>query len=361
MEVHIATPPDDASEKIGAHGFSFHPISMSRSGVNPLREIRTFGAIVRLLRSVRPDVLHSVAIKPVLYGGLAARLVRRPAVVSAIPGLGSIFTKQGFLANGMRRIVAAMYAQALRHRRSKVIFQNPEDLRRFVDVNNVVASRNAVLIRGAGVDLKCFRALPLPTGIPLVLFASRMLRAKGVEEFVGAAELLRKKDVAARFVLVGEPDVGNPWCIARDALAAWHRGGVVEWWGRRDDMPDVLRQSYMFCLPSYYGEGVPKVLLEAAACGRPLVATDIPGCREIVRPGANGILIPVRDCGALADAIHSLLRDRARAEAMGQRSREIAEGEFSVELVVEQTLELYEELLVGDEDITIHHRRDTTT
>lgn len=345
MDVHIATPADAASKRISAHNFSFHPVPMSRSGMNPLREARTFGVIVKLLRSLRPDVLHTVAIKPVLYGGLAARLVRQPAVVSAIPGLGSAFTKQGLLASVARMIVGVMYAQALRHQRAKVIFQNPEDLRRFVDAN-IVTSLDSVLIRGSGVDLLRFRPSSLPTGVPIVLLASRMIRAKGVEEFVAAAEQLRKSGVVARFVVVGEPDEGNPWRITRDALAAWHRAGVIEWWGRHDDMPQVLSQSYLFCLPSYYGEGLPKALLEAAACGRPLVATDIPGCREVVRPGENGFLVSVRDVDALAEAIRALLEDRSRAAAMGQCSRQIAEAEFGIERVVNQTLSLYQELLV---------------
>lgn len=344
MDVHVATPADGASPTIGAHGFSFHPIPMSRSGANPLREIQTFGEIIRLLRSVRPDVLHTVTIKPVLYGGFAARLVRQPAVVSAIPGLGSVFTQNTFLASSVRRIIRTTYALALRHRRSKVIFQNPEDQRWFVEAG-IIASADSVLIRGSGIDLTRFRASPLPIDVPMVLFASRMLRAKGVAEFVAAAERLKQRGVSARFVVVGEPDEGNPWCIPRETLAAWHRAGAVEWWGRRDDMPDVLSQSYMFCLPSYYGEGLPKALLEAAASGRPLVATDIPGCREIVRPGVNGILIPARDADALACAIRTVIEDRTLAAAMGRRSREIAELEFGVERVVEDTLRVYEELL----------------
>lgn len=344
MDVHIATPADDASPKIGAYGLSFHPITMSRSGVNPLREAQTIAAIVRLLRLVKPDIVHTVTIKPVLYGGFAARLVRQPAVVSAIPGLGSVFTAHGFLAQCARRIIAAMYAHALRQRRVKVIFQNPEDLGRFVD-GNIVAPSDSVLIRGSGIDLQYFRASPLPAGVPVVLFASRMLRAKGVEEFVGAAERLKYKGVVARFVLVGEPDEGNPWCIPRTTLDAWHRSGVVEWWGRRDDMPDVFSQSYVFCLPSYYGEGLPKVLLEAAACARPLVATDIPGCREIARPGVNGILVRPRDVNTLADAILTLIENRPMAVAMGRCSREIAEQEFGIERVADDTLKVYEELL----------------
>lgn len=344
MEVHIATPADKLSAKIRAEGFPFHQIPMSRSGANPLRELRAFGAIIRLLRSLRPDILHTVAIKPVLYGGLAARLVRQPAVVSAIPGVGSVFTKEGIKADIARTLIAATYAQALRHRRGRIVFQNSDDLRRFVD-GNIVVPRNAIVIRGSGVDLKKFQASPLPAEVPVVLFAARMLRAKGVEEFVQAAERLRRRGVVARFVLVGEPDDGNPWCISRETLTAWHGSGVIEWWGRRSDMPEIMSQAYMFCLPSYYGEGLPKVLLEAAACGRPLVATDIPGCREIVRPGTNGILVPVRDADALADAIRTILQNRPLAVAMGLRSRQIAEQEFDVRQVTAETLSVYQQLL----------------
>lgn len=343
MEVHVATPPDGGAAKITAAGFSFHPVPMSRSGMHPVREAKSFAAVVKLLRWLDPDVLHTVAIKPVLYGGLAARLVGQRAVISAIPGLGSIFIRRGLAARGVRTLITYTYVRALRHQRSRVIFQNLDDLNKFVD-GKIIKRSDAVLIRGSGVDLAHFRASPLPVGVPMVLLASRMIRAKGVEEFVGAAERLRKRGIIARFVVVGEPDEGNPWRITRDTLVTWHRAGLIEWWGRREDMPDVVSQSYLFCLPSY-GEGLPKALLEAAACGRPLIATDVPGCREVVRPGENGMLVPVRDADALARAIQTLLEDRPRAEAMGRRSRQIAEAEFGVEQVVDQTLELYDQLL----------------
>lgn len=344
MEVHIATPADDASARIAAEGFAFHPVVMSRAGTRPWSEVRTFAAVVELLRSLAPDILHTVAIKPVLYGGLAARLVGCRALVSAIPGLGSVFTKGSLDTRLLRRLATWVYARALRHPRSRVIFQNPEDLRTFLDAA-IVPPGEAVLIRGSGVDLARFRPSPLPAGMPIVMFASRMLWAKGVAEFVAAAERLTAQGVAARFVLVGEPDRGNPWCVPREKLQAWDRSGIVEWWGRREDMPEVMAQAYVFCLPSYYGEGLPKALIEAAACARPLVATDIPGCREAVRHNDNGLLVPVRDAERLADAIRSILEDRVRAETMGRRSREIAEREFGIESVVAQTLRLYEELL----------------
>lgn len=342
MDVHVATPADDASPKIIAEGFSFHPVAMSRSGVSPVGEVRAFVAIVKLLRTLKPDILHTVTIKPVLYGGLAARLVRQPAIVSAISGMGSVFTERNSLVWGLRKVVTWAYARALRHRNAKVIFQNPEDLEGFCAAR-IVKKNQAVLIRGSGVDLDRFKSTPLPPDVPIVMFAGRMLWAKGVGEFVRAAERLTADGIRARFVLVGEPDRANPWCVPIEKLKAWDSAGVAEWWGQRQDMPQVIAQAYVFCLPSYR-EGLPKALLEAAACGRPLVVTDISGCREVVRPGQNGILVPVRNHDALANAIRTLLEDRARAAAMGRRSREIAEAEFGIETVVDQTLNLYKEI-----------------
>lgn len=342
--MHVATPPDAASARIGAKGFVFHSVQMSRSGARPWSELRTFFAIVRLLRSVSPDILHTVAIKPVLYGGIAARILGRSAVVSAIPGLGSVFTESGPVAAVVRVFMKWVYARALRHENAKVIFQNAEDRKTFLDAA-IVQANDSVLIRGSGVDLSLFRSSPLPSGTPIVMFASRMLWAKGVREFVGAARRLRSEGLSARFVLVGEPDTGNPWYVPHEALQAWHRSGVIEWWGRREDMPQVISQAYLFCLPSYYGEGLPKALLEAASCARPLIGSDIPGCREIIRHDVNGLLVPVRDEEALAQSIRCLIDDRARAEKMAQKSREAAEAEFGVEHVVRQTLNVYADLL----------------
>jgi len=344
MDVHVAAAPGPETARLHVEQIRFHPFPITRSGANPFQELRTVWSLYRLFRSLRPDLVHTVTIKPVIYGGFVGRLTGQAALVSAIPGLGSVFTEPGILAGLRRRMVVQLYRIALRHPRIKVIFQNPENCSTFLAAG-LIEPGAAALIRGSGVDLGRFRASPLPQGDPIVLFASRMLWAKGVGEFVAAAKRLRAEGIAARFVIVGEPDSGNPWYVEREKLQGWHNDGTVEWWGRRDDMPEVIAQAYVFCLPSYYGEGVPKALIEAAACARPLVGTAIPGCREVIRDRDNGLLIPVRDGDALAYAIRSLLEDRIGAERMGRRSREIAEREFGIESVVSQTLEVYEDLL----------------
>ena len=344
-DVHVATPSSEAVAVIKAHGFDHHAITLSRRGLHPLEEFATFTGLARLFRELRPDIVHNVTIKPVLYGGIAARLVKVPAVVSAISGLGYVFIRRGAKAALVRGGVQQAYRWALAHPNSKSIFQNPDDMNTLMKVCRI-SERQATLIRGSGVDLQQYAYQPEPgSDEPVVLLASRMLWDKGVGLFVEAAKRLRDSGVAARFVLVGESDPGNPNAVPTEQLQRWQREGGIEWWGRREDMPRVLADCAIFCLPSSYGEGVPKVLIEAAACGRPIVTTDWPGCREVVRHEENGLLVPVGDVSALARALSRLLVDRVKRARMGRRGREIAESEFAVEKVVSQTLAIYEELL----------------
>ncbi|HWO41354.1 MAG TPA: glycosyltransferase family 4 protein [Candidatus Eisenbacteria bacterium] len=343
MEVHVATPRDHAVERIQSEGFHYHAVPISRWHANPFREIASVLAIRQVLREVQPDILHNVTIKPVLYGSLAARSYRKLKVVNAISGLGTVFVGSSRLSTVRRSIVKWLYRRLLRRGNVHTIFQNPDDLRAFL-VDGIVERDQTVIIRGSGVDLQRFAATPVPDGIPVVVLAARMLRDKGVEEFVRAAYRVQGRGISAKFVLVGDSERGNPAAIPEARLEDWRRAGIVEWWGQRRDMPNVFAQAHVVCLPSYR-EGLPKVLIEAAACGRPVVATDVPGCREVVRHGVNGLLVPVRDEEALASAIAELLQDRARAEAMGKRGRQIAEVEFDVKAVVHQTLELYERVL----------------
>jgi glycosyltransferase involved in cell wall biosynthesis len=225
-----------------------------------------------------------------------------------------------------------------------VTFQNPDDLAVFID-KGIVSKEKTVLIKGSGVDTSIFKTTPEVEGLPVVVLASRMLWAKGIQEFVDAVRILSDSGVKARFALVGKSDPANPSAIPTDQLQSWNEGGVVEWWGHKSDMPGVFGQSHIVCLPSSYGEGVPKVLIEAAACGRAIVTTNTPGCREIVRHGENGLLIPVRDSKALADALRTLIENPDMRARMGARGREIAVAEFSEEKVIEQTLFVYGELL----------------
>jgi glycosyltransferase involved in cell wall biosynthesis len=201
------------------------------------------------------------------------------------------------------------------------------------------------LIRGSGVDMNIFTPRPEPEGVPVVILAARMLWAKGIGEFVDAARLLREQKVEARFVLVGESDPGNPSAVPVWQLEQWHDSGVVEWWGACSDMPRVFAEAHVVCLPSYYPEGVPKVLIEAAACGRPIVTTDVPGCREVVRHEENGLLVPTRDPVALAAALRRLIMSPALRDFLGRRGREIAVAEFGLERVIAETLAVYGDLL----------------
>ena len=344
-EVHVATPPGPSSAEIVRHRFGFHPVPMERNSGKPWEELVTLLALRRLYQALRPDLVHHVTIKPVLYGGLVARAIGVPAVVSAVSGLGTVFLARGKRAQLKRRAIVLAYRAALRHPNGRVIFQNVDDMAAFVDAGAVEPS-NAVLIRGSGVDLAEFTPGAEPPPEPVtVLLPARMLWDKGVGEFVEAARMLRSSGI--RFVLVGPVDAGNLTSITAAELMAWQNEGLLTWLGNRCDMPALLRTAHVVCLPSYR-EGLPKALIEAAACGRPIITTDVPGCRDVVRDGENGLLVPARDARGLADAIGKLANDAALRARMGARSREIAEREFSVTAVAEETLAVYAALLSID-------------
>lgn len=327
-------------QQILDEGFSFVPVPFTRRGRNPLREPLMSVRLGRLYRHLRPDIIHHVTIKPVLYGSLAARTIcRRAGVVNAVSGLGFAFSVQE-RARTLRALVTWLYRIALRHPNSRTIFQNPADRALFVD-SGLVPAEGAVLIPGSGVDCARFTDSSLPSGTPVVMLASRMLWDKGVREFVAAAREVKQRRPDVRFVLVGGLDPGNPTAVGASQLDTWTTEGVVEWWGHRDDMERVLPQATVIALPSYR-EGLPKVLLEAAACGRPLIATDVPGCRDVVRDEENGLLVPPRDSHALAAAVETLLADPVRMRRFGEVNRSRALADFGLPMVVDATMGVYE-------------------
>lgn len=344
FDVHIATPPSRHIPRVREHGLTWHPISLRRSGRNPFAEFKTVLSLLRLYIRLKPDLVHQVTTKPVLYGTLAARLARVPAVVNALAGLGHMFRAQaGDLV--VRKAIALAYRCFLRHPRMKIVFQNSEDRATFVE-RGWVQLRQTALIPGSGVDPEVFS--PSRYGVhevTMVMVASRMLYTKGIAEFVEAAQRVKQRGIKARFVLVGEPDPDNPASIPEQQLRAWAGSGIVEYWGRREDMPDVFRQADVVCLPSFYGEGVPKVLIEGAACGLPLITTDSPGCRDVVTDGQNGLLVPTHDVDALAEAIAVLVGDPELRRQFGKVGRGRAVAEYSLSRVIASTLALYEELL----------------
>jgi len=344
FEVGLATRAGKYADAVAAEGIRLIPLSfLNRGSKNPLREAAALSELVDAYRDFKPTIAHHVAIKPVLYGTLAARATRVPVVVNALGGLGYAFLSQTRTARLMRPFIFAAMRFALDAPRAALIVQNSEDARTLL-ANRLVRNERLVLIRGSGVDTDIYRPTPEPDCEPVVVLPARMLWDKGVGEFAAAARILRGRGVRARFVLVGQPDRHNPRAVPRSQLEAWAREGVVEWWGLKHDMAEVYAKAHIVCLPTYY-EGLPKALLEAAACGKPIVATDIPGCREIARPGVNALLAPVRDAQSLAAALERLIADPALRHELGAAGRRIAEQEFTHQAVADQTLGLYARLL----------------
>ena len=343
FEVHIATGLTDKLDELRSHGLTVHVLALDRHGTGLGNAWLTTLQLWRVLRAVRPDVVHLVTIKPILLGGLLARLVRVPALVVAVSGLGYVFMSHGSTAFFRRALVGVLYRVALTHRNLRVIFQNTDDLR---SLNAIVRlpEQQVVTLRGSGVDLAHFVRMPLPGGVPVLVLAARLLADKGVFEFVHAAHLLKAQGCPARFVLVGTIDMANPTSVKQAELDAWVSEGVVEWWGHRSDMARVLAAAQVVVLPSYR-EGLPKVLLEAAACGRPVVTTDVPGCRDAIEAGVTGLLVPAQNALALAQAMNELIVNPARCKRMGAAGRALAERAFDVRQVVAAHLSIYAELI----------------
>lgn len=329
---------------IDDEGFRAVHLNFNRAGLNPLAELATVRAIRGLYRTEKPALVHHVALKPIFYGTAAGLSCGMRRIVNAPVGLGFVFTSQSLKARLLAPMVKLAMRAMLNPRGSRVVFENGDD-RDHVVRSGVVAAGAAVLIRGAGVDVEEVRPTPEPGGRLTVLMLTRMLADKGVREFVEAARQIRRgAHPDARFLLVGEPDLANPSTLTEVELRGWHDEGIVEWLGFRSDVPALLAASHVVVLPSYR-EGLPKALLEAMAAGRPVVATDVPGCRDVVRHGDNGLLVPARDARSLAQAIGVLLADKPMRLRMGARGRLKAEQEFSADIVNARTLALYESML----------------
>jgi glycosyltransferase involved in cell wall biosynthesis len=341
-EVHVACTISGAHRRIEAVGAVVHPLTLSRGGRGVVDTWREFKAIASLYESIRPDIVHLVTIKPVLLGGMAARWKQVPAVVAAISGLGFIFLSTGWKAEIRRLLAGVLYRLALAHPKIKVIFQNPDDcqaIQSFIELPET----GIEMIRGSGVDLNVFKPLPRPLGTPIVLMASRLLKDKGVREFAEAAVMLKSRGVEVRCCLLGDTDPSNPSSLTQQELVDIQVSGCIELWGHRDHMEAILPLATVVVLPSYR-EGLPKVLLEAAACGRPVITCDTPGCREAIGAGRTGLLVPVRDSVALADAIQVLLVNDELCQQMGLEARAFAEKSFGIKYVVARHLAIYEAL-----------------
>jgi len=345
-EVHLLCAVTDKAEYLESLGLIVHPFSFSRTGRNIFNEFSCVFGFYKQIKKINPDLVHLVTIKPVLYGGIAARMAKVPGVVSAISGLGFLFVERAGSGVGLLRNVALfLYRLAMGHPNQRVIFQNPTDMNVLVAAGGVQKDKTR-MIRGSGVDLHDYPVLPEPDGVPVVVMASRLLKDKGVYEFIEAARIVKSRGIKARFQLIGDPDPGNPESVTVEVVQSWQNKRVVECLGFRSDIAKLFARAHIVTLPSYYGEGLPKVLIEAAACGRAVITTDVPGCRDAIELDISGLLVPARDAEALAQAMERLIEDDALRQQMGRAGRDLAEREFGIDKVVAAHLAIYQELIL---------------
>ena len=344
-EVHVATTITEHSDVLSKSGLIVHPLRIDRSRIGLLDGINVILQLFHVFKTVTPDLVHLVTIKPVVFGGITARLANVPAMIAAISGLGSVFVSQGWKSKIIRVAVRQLYSHALRHRNCSVIFQNEDDRRLIADIRGLSGIRHSI-VPGSGVDLQRFVYRSEPETPIVVTFVARLLREKGVFELVQAAEIVHSSVPTVIFQIVGTPDPGNPSSVAQEDIQRWEKLSYFRILGYRTDIPEILSQSHIVVLPSYR-EGFPKTLIEAAAAGRPVVTSDVPGCRDAILPDITGLLVPARNSEALAEAIKELMIDNDLRQSMGAAGRKMAEQRFSIDKVVDAHFAAYRQLLAS--------------
>ncbi|MDE1895950.1 MAG: glycosyltransferase family 4 protein [Rhodospirillales bacterium] len=338
--VVLISRQNEAFREIEASGIEFYAADLNRKRLNPFKELAFSLWLARLYRRIKPDVVHHIALKPIIFGGIAARLANVPAVVNAPIGLGFVYSSDKLLAKLLKPLVTLALRTTMSPKLGIAVFENPDDLNAMADGGMVQRDRTR-LIRGAGVDIELFAPSPEPEGPIRIALAARMIQEKGIPDFVAAARLLKGK---AEFWLAGAPDLSNPNPVREAELRGWEAEGIVKWLGPVKDMAGLLHQIHIFSLPSTYREGLPKAVLEAMAAGLPVVATDIPGCREAVVDGETGFLVPARSPEALADALDKLITNPGLRAEFGAAGRKRVLDNFSDEIVCQNTMEIYKML-----------------
>lgn len=338
-DVTVVAKDTGRKEEVVALGVNYIELPVNPTGMNVGQELETFNFLCRLFRKEKPDIVHNVGLKQILWGGLAAKFAQIPLVVNAVSGLGVMFSGDELSLSAR----AIMRLLRFSHNRTGVyvIFQNEDDSQLFLK-HKIVAPNQQYFIKGSGVNLKEFAYVPEPDGDKInVIFTARMVKEKGVVTLVEAAELLRKDyEGKVEFWLCGGLS-GNPKALREGELRSMCDGKYIQWLGYRTDVRELLMKAHVVAFPSYYREGVPKSLIEASAIGRPIVTTDSVGCRDVVEDGVNGFLVPVRDAAALADRLRILLNDKELRVSMGRKSREFAERDFSIDAVLKTHLAIY--------------------
>jgi glycosyltransferase involved in cell wall biosynthesis len=343
-DVVVITPAGPYASKFEMLGARWIEAPMNRRSLNPFREMKLLFWLYRTFKRERIDLIHSFTVKGSIYGGLAGRLAGVPARIQSIEGLGFVFIDQSWSTRALRSIVCWLMRLSFTGNGSRLILLNEDDSKILLEHSSVDA-RIIRLIKSCGVDCSLFskKAIRSPDAPFRTLLACRLLWDKGLREFVEAARILKARGRNVEFLLAGQPDPGNPASAAELDVQAWVNEGLITWLGQVDDMAELLSSVHVVALPSYR-EGVPRILIEAAACGLPIVTTDAPGCREVVTHEVDGLLIPLKDAGALARAIARLEDEPELAERLGAAAQRKARAEFSEEKVISETLAVYQEL-----------------
>ena len=338
-DVTLVSNFNKLESKIKNRGVNVININFVRSSKHPFTDLKNIFKLIFILRKEKPDIIHNVALKTILITSIAGLFSKKMVIINAFTGLGYVFSSDQLHAKLIRFFIKPIFKLLFRRSNYWTIFQNPDDMNLFERLG-IINQNRSTLIRGSGVETDKFIQSDDLNKIPVVMLASRMLWDKGVGEFVKVAKRAYKNKINAEFMLVGGIDNDNPMSIPLSTLKQWVSNGDVQWEGHSDNMPDMLASASIVCLPSYR-EGLPKVLLEAAAIGRPLIASDGPGCREIVRDKYNGLLVKMRDADSLYEAVLMLVNNRKMRETMGRNSRTLVETELSTTIINTQTIELY--------------------
>ena len=338
-DVTLVSNFNKLESKIKNRGVNVININFVRSSKHPFTDLKNIFKLIFILRKEKPDIIHNVALKTILIASIAGLFSKKMVIINAFTGLGYVFSSDQLHAKLIRFFIKPIFKLLFRRSNYWTIFQNPDDMNLFERLG-LINLNQSTLIRGSGVETNKFIQSDDLNKIPVVMLASRMLWDKGVGEFVEVAKRAYKNKINAEFMLVGGIDNDNPMSIPLSTLKQWVSNGDVQWEGHSDNMPDMLASASIVCLPSYR-EGLPKVLLEAAAIGRPLIASDGPGCREIVRDKYNGLLVKMRDSDSLYEAVLMLVNNRKMRETMGRNSRTLVETELSTTIINTQTIELY--------------------
>ena len=340
-EVHLATKFTGCEEKLIPLGFKLHPIVFDR-GSHLIKTAKSFFQIFFLIKRINPDIVHAITLKPIIFGGFAAKFLTNVSFVASVSGLGYLFISSDLKALILKFFAKFFIRLAFSKENLKVIFQNAEDLKKISRLCNLNLNKTD-LIKGSGVDLNFFKPLIIESDTKNILFASRLLKSKGLLEFIECAKVMKNKNIT--FLVAGMFDKENPDCISKRQINKWERNGIIKYCGYIKNIRDLIYESKVVVLPSYYGEGLPKILIEAAACGKPIITTDHQGCRDAIIPNKTGLLIPARDVKALTSALEEILNSPQLCKEMGLAARKHAVANFDIKSVNEKHLKIYNELV----------------